>query len=241
MQMKTTKLEVKLKNKKLDGFLNISVKNETKKLSSENNSLFFEVPQGTEITFTAEYEKYDFKQIKSPVGRFFAYLFFFLLSPILFFADTDENGKGIGVHKFFQNADPFKLKKTFALSPKESICLEYIPPKYNKSQKSYSFPDVRLLDVTSSLEELSCSYDRAAFKKAFRLYHYPAYVLLFAVLIALNALMISCLAAQISGGDAFGVAGLSFCTVVTLALLITVACIFISTLKLYKAVDEKLI
>ena len=63
----------------------------------------------------------------------FAYLLFFLLSTIIFFADNDT---GIKTHKFFYDANPFDLKKTFKIASTENtVILKYVASKYDKQSK----------------------------------------------------------------------------------------------------------
>ena len=95
--------------KEFQDALAVSVNEKTKELTKEEKQVSFDVPDTDKIEVHIEYKKNDIKRIKNPIGRFFAYLFFFLLSPIIFFADNDN---GIGIHKFFYDAKPFDVKNT---------------------------------------------------------------------------------------------------------------------------------
>lgn len=86
-------------------------------------------------------------------------------------------------------------------------------------------------------EALFFEYNRASFKKEFRLYHYPAYALLFAIILALAALMTVSLANQFSPFYLSGVIGMSCCCLVMLVLLIVFICLFIFTHRLFQQVD----
>lgn len=184
-----------------------------------------------------EYKRNDIQQTNNPIGKFFAYLFSFLLSSIIFFADNDN---GIGIHKFFYNAKPFNFKKTFEIVPTENVVLKFISPKYDKIKKRFSTPDIELIGAKPIDEVLCSEYNQASFIKEFRLYHYPAYAVLFAIILALAVLMSVCLVNQFSPFDLFGVIGMSFCCVVMLALLIVFICLFVSTHRLFRQIDYNL-
>ena len=164
-------------------------------------------------------------------------MFFFLLSPIIFFADNDN---GIGIHKFFYDAKPFDVKKTFKIVPTENIVFKFISPKYDKTTRRFSVPDIEIIGMETTDVTICSEYNQASFKKEFRLYHYPAYTILFAIILALTVLMSVCLFAQFSPFDLFGVIGMSFCCVVMLALLIVFICLFVSTNRLFRQIDRYL-
>ena len=223
-----------LDNKEFEDALAVSVNGETKELTAQAKQVSFDVHDIDNAIVQVEYKRNDIQQIKNPIGRFFAYLFFFLLSPIIFFADNDN---GIGIHKFFYDAKPFDLKKTFKIAPTENIVLKFIPPKYDKTTKQFSAPDIDIIGAETIDEALHYEYNNVSFKKDFRLYHYPAYTVLFAVILALTVLMSVCLGNQFSPFDLFGVIGMSFCCVVMLALLIVFICLFVSTHRLFRLID----
>jgi hypothetical protein len=231
------KLTFTLDNKEFEDALAVSVNGETKELTTQERQTSFDIPNIDKIEVHVEYKRNDIQQIKNPIGRFFAYLFFFLLSPIIFFADNDN---GIGLHKFFYDANPFDLKKTFKIVPTENIVLKFVPPKYDKAARRYSDPDIEVVGEEMTDEVLCSEYNKASFKKEFRLYHYPAYALLFTIIFALTVLMTSTLINQFSPFDLFGVIGMSFCCVVMLALLIVFICLFVSTHRLFRQIDYNL-
>ena len=223
-----------LGNKKFEDALAVSVNGETKELTTQKRQTSFDIPNIDKIEVQVEYKRNDIQQIKNPIGRFFACLFFFLLSPIIFFADNDN---GIGIHKFFYAAKPFDLKKTFKIAPTENVVFKFISPKYDKATRQFSDPDIELVGEKTTDVVLCFEYNQASFKKEFRLYHYPAYVVLFAIITALTVLMVTTLVNQFSPFDLFGVIGMSFCCVVMLALLIVFICLFVSTHRLFRLID----
>lgn len=223
-----------LANKEFEDSLAISVNRETKELTAQAKQVSFDVHDIDNAIVQVEYKRNDIQQIKNPIGRFFAYLFFFLLSPIIFFADNDN---GIGIHKFFYDAKPFDLKKTFKIIPTNNVVLKFISPKYDKTTKQFSAPDIDIIGAETIDEALHYEYNNVSFKKDFRLYHYPAYTVLFAVILALTVLMSVCLGNQFSPFDLFGVIGMSFCCAVMLALLIVFICLFVSTHRLFRQID----
>ncbi len=233
------KLTLKLDNieKEFEDSLAVSVNGETKELTAQGQQVSFDVPNTDKIEVQVEYKRNDIQQIKNPIGRFFAYLFFFLLSPIIFFADNDN---GIGIHKFFYDAKPFDLKKTFKIAPTEHIILKFISPKYNKTTRCFSNPDIEVVGEKTTEEVLCSEYNQASFKKEFRLYHYPAYALLFAMILALTVLMTSTLINQFSPFNIAGVVGMALCCFIMLALLMVFICLFVSTHRLFRQIDRYL-
>ena len=230
-------LSFTLGNKKFEDALGVSVNEKTKDLTDQNEQISFDVPNTEKVIVHVEYKRNDIQQIKNPIGRFLAYLFFFLLSPIIFFADNDN---GIGIHKFFYAAKPFDLKKTFKIVPTENIVLKFISPMYDKTTRRFSVPDIEIIGMETTDGTICSEYNQASFKKEFRLYHYPAYTILFAIILALTVLMSVCLFAQFSPFDLFGVIGMLFCCVVMLALLIVFICLFVSTHRLFRQIDYNL-
>ena len=228
------KVSFALGNEEFEDTLAVSVNGKTKDLTTQDKQVSFDVTNTDKIEVHVEYKRNDIQQIKNPIGRFFAYLFFFLLSPIIFFADNDN---GIGIHKFFYDAKPFDLKKTFKIIPTNNVVLKFISPKYDKTTKQFSAPDIDITGAETTDEELRYEYNKVSFKKDFRLYHYPAYTVLFAIIIALTVLMSVCLVNQFLPFDLFGVIGMSFCCVVVLVLLIVLVCLFVSTHRLFQQVD----
>ena len=231
------KLTFTLDNKGFEDALAVSVNGETKELTTQERQTSFDIPNTNKIEVQVEYKRNDIQQIKNPIGRFFAYLFFFLLSPIIFFADNDN---GIGIHKFFYAAKPFDLKKTFKIVPTENVALKFISPKYDKTTRRFSNPDIEVVGEEMTSVEFYSEYNQASFKKEFRLYHYPAYAVLFAIILALTVLMVVALINQFSPFDLFGIIGISFCCVVMLALLIVFICLFVSTHRLFLQIDRYL-
>lgn len=233
------KLTLTLDNmeKEFEDALAVSANGETKELTTQERQTSFDIPNTDKIEVQVEYKRNDIQQIKNPIGRFFAYLFFFLLSPIIFFADNDN---GIGIHKFFYAAKPFDLKKTFKIVPTENVALKFISPKYDKTTRRFSNPDIEVVGEEMTNVEFYSEYNQASFKKEFRLYHYPAYAVLFAIILALTVLMVVALINQFSPFDLFGIIGISFCCVVMLALLIVFICLFVSTHRLFLQIDRYL-
>lgn len=231
------KVSFTLGNEEFEDTLAVSVNGKTKDLTSQDKQVSFDVTNTDKIEVHVEYKRNDIQQIKNPIGRFFAYLFFLLLSPIIFFADNDN---GIGIHKFFYAAKPFDLKKTFKIAPTENIVLKFISPKYDKTTRRFSVPNIEIIGMETTDVTICSEYNQASFKKEFRLYHYPTYTILFAIILALTVLMSVCLFAQFSPFHLFGVIGMSFCCVVMLALLIVFICLFVSTHRLFRQIDYNL-
>ena len=231
------KVSFTLGNRKFEDALTVSVNGKTKELTTQERQTSFDISNTDKIEVQVEYKRNDIQQIKNPIGRVFAYLFFFLLSPIIFVTDNDN---GIGIHKFFYDAKPFDLKKTFKIPPRENVVLKFISPKYDKATRRFSDPDIEVVGEKMTDEVLSFEYNQASFKKEFRLYHYPAYTVLFAIILALTVLMVVALINQFSPFHLAGVVGMAFCCFVMFALLILFICLFVSTHRLFLQIDRYL-
>lgn len=228
-------LNFQLSNKEFEDTLSVCVNGETKDLTAQDKQISFDVSDTSENSVQVDYIRNDMQQIKNPIGKFFAYLFCFLLSPIIFFADNDH---GIGIHKFFYDAKPFDLKKTFKIAPAgNTITIKYIPPKYEKVTRLFFAPDIEVIGAETTDEVLFSEYNQVSLKKEFRLYHYPAYTVLFAIIFALTVLMTVCLVNQFLPFHLAGVIGILFCYLVVLVLLIVFICLFVSTHRLFQEVD----
>ena len=161
-------LSFTLANKEFEDTLVVSIDGELKELTAQDKQISFDFPDTYKAIVQVEYKRNDIQQIKNPIGRFFAYLFFFLLSPIIFFSDNDN---GIGIHKFFYDAKPFDLKKTFKITPTENVVLKFISPKYDKTTRTFSAPDIEIIGTETTDVVICSEYNQASFKKEFRLYH----------------------------------------------------------------------
>lgn len=226
-----------LSNEEFGDSFAVSVNGETKELDAQENKISFTVPDREAITVRVACVKNSIGQIKHPIGKFFAYLFIVLFSPILFFVNNDN---GVKIHGFFLSANPFDFEKTFQIIPTENMILTYLPPKYDSATRAFAAPDITLVGAQVSNEVLDFRYNRKAFKEEFGAYHYPAYIGMVAFLLAVIALLIYGLVKQVSPWDWFGVIGLSFCLFVMLALLIAIVTLFVSTQKLFRQIDRDL-
>lgn len=231
------KLTFQLTNAEFEDALAVCVDGETKELTVRDNHINFDVHDAETSVVRVQYVRNEMPKTANPIGKVFAYLLYCLISAINFFCD---NGNGISAHRYFYQAKPFELKKSFTVKPTEkAVLIKYIPPKYDMQAKSFSEPDIEIgaeiLDVATVVE-----YNYALMKKEFFLYHYPAYIFLFAIICVLEIFMATGLAKQLAPFDLAAVIGLSICCLGMLALLIVSICIFISTHRLFRQVDLKL-
>ena len=231
-------LTFQLSNEKFEDTLAVCINGETKHLTSDNTTAVFSVEQTQELRVQISYLRDDMSRIKHPVARFFMWILVCLLSPLVFFCDNDM---GIGIHKFFHDAKPFDITKTYHLRPvQEVITVQFLPARYHKVIKQFSAPNILIGAQETTQEQTDIRYAPRAMKCAFRAYHYPAYALLFALLLALMALMGVSLYNQFTPFDSAGVIALSLCLAVILALLIVFICLFAATHKLFRQVDRNL-
>jgi len=236
------KLTFQLYNNHFDDAFLISLNGQKQTMNKENRSVVFEVEDAPEYLVRVDYIRtnhIDADQIRNPILKFLAYLFACLISPIIFFADHYDNG--IGIHKFFCEAKPFDLTKTFRIAATEApMWIDYHKPEYQKDQCILLQPDILIKKTTVFEETKSCRYNRGSFQKEFALYHFPAYMFLLIVVLLLTALMFWCLVGQFSPPDLFGIIGMSFCCIVMLGLLIAFICLFVFTCKIFKRIDRAL-
>ncbi|MBO5778430.1 MAG: hypothetical protein J6R82_02565 [Clostridia bacterium] len=246
-------LVFQLQNKKSEDTdtLFVSIDGQSATLSDESPIVTFEIPEANEVNVEFSHGQQNHSVLpQNPVARFFARLLMVLLSPliglilaVIYFADNDG---GIKLHQFFTSADPFVVKKTFRIKSADNtaILVAYTKPKYSKEDHSYSVPDILLSHATAEIVDTSFiyTYDRKSFRHDFALYHYPAYTVIFLVILALNLLMAVCLYNQIVAEpiEYFGVIAMGFCCAAMLALLVAFIYILVATLRLYRKVDRNL-
>lgn len=229
-------LNFNLENKKFEDYLDVTVNGNKKELNVKESRISFELQGEAQVQVSVEYRRVEPREVKNPIARFFVWLFFILISPLVFFAD---NTSGIRVHKFFCEAKPFDLKKTFIITPTEdTVSLRFVAPKYQKCKKRFLPPDIEIgaEDITDA--QTYTSYNRAHTRRAFRIYHYPAYALLFALASAILALNVAILIKQFSPFDLWGVIAVSLCAAFILMLLFAIVKLFISTHRLMKDIEE---
>lgn len=244
-------LTFQLQNPKSEEPLSVSIDGQSATLSNVHPTVAFELPEANEVNakFICGQQHHSILP-QHPVARLFVRLLLILLSPliglllaIVYFADNDG---GIKLHQFFTSADPFVVQKTFRIKSADdtTILVAYTKPKYSKEDHSYSVPDILLSHATAEIVNTSFvhTYDRKSFRHDFALYHYPAYTVIFLVILALNLLMGMCLYNQIVAEpiEYFGVIAMGFCCAAMLALLVAFIYVFVATLRLYKKVDRNL-
>lgn len=239
-------LTFELINKKFEDTLSVSIGNETKLLSSENNRISFEIDETDTANIQVKHLlKVNSKQIKNPIlRRILTILIFPLLVMVLTINFLADNDNGISIHKFFYGETPFTTTKSFKIAPinNKPIMLEFVNSQYKRLSKSFSKPNILIhnADVRSETQEIN--YDSKAMRHDFYIYHCPAYAVLFSIIIALNILMIICLRDQFIAVPIsyFGVIGIGFCCVIMLTLLIVFICMFVFTYRLYRQVDANM-
>ena len=70
-------LSFTLANKEFEDTLVVSIDGELKELTAQDKQISFDFPDTYKAIVQVEYKRNDIQQIKNPIGRFFAYLFFF--------------------------------------------------------------------------------------------------------------------------------------------------------------------
>ena len=237
----TLTLQLKQKRSKhhnFDDTLSVTINGETKELNEIDKIATFVVADDREATVEVFYRRNDIQSIQNPVGRFFARLFLLLLSPFIFFMDNDN---GIGIHRFFHSAKPFDLAMTCKLMPTAApVSVTFVPPLYVKNNGYKSKPEIQLQGAEIGAMETICTYNPAAMKRDFRMYHYPAYTVIFVLTAALHALMAAGLIRQFTSAQWTGVLAISLCWLVILAITTALIRAFLATRRLFEKIDRDL-
>ncbi len=168
-----------------------------------------------------------------------------IFSPLMYFIDNDD---GIGLDKGYKSFTPFMHKKSFSIvSPAEkTVNIHYIESKYNRITKKYSPPLMELKGdyVIDKIEETR--FLSATLKQEWNKYHIPAFTVIMVVILLLNWLNFSIFAKVIREIPLYpmsenigGIVGMSFCSIVMIALFIAYIVVIAKAYRLQKEVISK--
>ena len=164
-----------------------------------------------------------------------------ILAPLLYFIDNED---GIGLDKGYHSFNPFTIKQSISInSPDEkTINITYTESTYNKTTKKFTPPILKHQEnITINAEQIA--FSPLALKKEWNTYHVPAYTVIMVVIALLNLLNFSIFAKVIREIPLYpmsenigGIIGMSFCSLVMIALLIAYIVVIVKSHKLYKEV-----
>ncbi len=231
-------------NKKFYDYLKITINDKEYYFSDDITIEYDNCNQlNAEIEFVRTEDYFRYK-IKNPFIRFLINIVLFIISVFNFLFD---NGDGIGLHKGFFSFDPFVMKKSFSINdPSEKVLnIEYIRPKYNKTSKSYSKPNLNIQNEFVACNNESICYSEDVLKKEWKLYHIPVFSVIMIIILLLNVLIISGFVKVISevplcsmSENFVSVIGISFCSLVIIALLVAYIIIIVKSYNLCKIVNK---
>ena len=190
-----------------------------------------------ELVHTADYIK-----SKNPFLRFLWNVAIWIFSPLLFFIDNDD---GIREDRGFSSFTPFTLKQSFSINApdEKTITINYTDSQYDRLSEKYTPPIVRLHGDTIIQHTEDIAFSATVFKREWNTYHIPGFTVLTIVVLLLNWLCFSLFAKVIREIPLFSLAenighliGISFCSLVMIALFVACIIRFIKLHKFYKKV-----
>lgn len=164
-----------------------------------------------------------------------------ILSPLLFFIDHED---GSGLDKGYHSFNPFTIKQSISIySPDEKIInITYIESVYNKTIKQFSPPTLKYQENTTINTE-QIAFSSLALKREWNTYHIPAFTVIMVVIALLHWVTFSIFAKVIKEipvcstfENIGGIIGMSFCSLVMIALFVAYIVVIIKSHRLYKEV-----
>ena len=164
-----------------------------------------------------------------------------ILAPLLYFIDNED---GIGLDKGYHSFNPFTIKQTISInSPDEkTINITYTESTYNKTTKKFTPPTLKYQESTIINAE-QIAFSPLALKRECNTYHIPAFIVIMVVILLLNWLNFSIFTKVIREIPLYpmsenigGIIGMSFCSLVMVALLVAYIVVIVKSHKLYKKV-----
>lgn len=164
-----------------------------------------------------------------------------ILAPLLYFIDNEDE---IGLDKGYHSFNPFTIKQSISInSPDEkTINITYTESTYNKTTKKFTPPTLKYQESTIINAE-QIAFSPLALKREWNTYHIPAFIVIMVVILLLNWLNFSIFTKVIREIPLYpmsenigGIIGMSFCSLVMVALLVAYIVVIVKSHKLYKEV-----
>lgn len=166
-----------------------------------------------------------------------------ILAPLLYFIDNED---GIGLDKGYHSFNPFTIKQSISInSPDEkTINITYIESAYNKTTKKFTPPTLKYQEnIIINTEQIA--FSPLALKSEWNTYHIPAFSVIMVVILLFNWLNFSIFAKVIREIPLYpmsenigGIIGMSFCSLVMIALLVAYIVVIVKSHRLYKEVSK---
>ncbi len=166
-----------------------------------------------------------------------------IFSPLLYFIDNED---GIGLDKGYHSFTPFTMKQSISIdSPDEkTISITYIDSAYNKTTKKFTPPTLKYQENTIINTE-QIAFSPLVLEREWNTYHIPAFSVIMVVILLLNWLNFSIFAKVIREIPLYpisenigGIIGMSFCSLVMIALLIAYIVVIVKSHRLYKEISK---
>ncbi len=166
-----------------------------------------------------------------------------ILAPLLYFIDNED---GIGLNKGYHSFNPFTIKQSISInSPDEkTINITYTESTYNKTTKKFTPPTLKYQESTIINAE-QIAFSPLALKREWNTYHIPAFTVIMIMIVLLNLLIFSIFAKVIREISLYsmsenvgGIIGMSFCSLVMVALLVAYIVVIVKSRRLYKEVSK---
>ena len=168
-----------------------------------------------------------------------------ILAPLMFFIDNDD---GIRLENGYHSFNPFTHKTTFSIvSPNEkTIGIHYIESKYDEATKTYAPLSIELKGEGVINKNEETTFSSTILKQEWSTYHTPAFTVIMIAILLINILNFSIFAKVIREipvcsilENIFGIVGMSFCSRVTIALLVACVAIIMKAYRLQREVIRK--
>ena len=188
-------------------------------------------------------EEYLKIKVKSQFLRLLLNILKWILSPLLYFIDNED---GIGLDKGYHSFNPFTIKQSISIdAPDEkTISLTYTESVYNKTTTKFTPPTLKHQEnIIINTEQIT--FSPLSLKRDWNTYHIPAFTVIMVVIALLNWLNFSIFAKVIREIPLYplsenlgGIVGMSFCSLVMIALLVAYIVVIVKSHRLYKEVSK---
>ena len=188
-------------------------------------------------------EEYLKIKIKNSFLRLLLNIVKWILAPLLYFIDNED---GIGLDKGYHSFNPFTIKHSISInSPDEKIIgITYIESGYNKATKKFTLPTLKYQENTI-INTDQITFSPLSLKREWNTYHIPAFTVIMVVILLLNWLNFSIFVKVIREIPLYpmsenigGLIGMSFCSLVMVALLVAYIVVIVKSHRLYKEVSK---
>lgn len=188
-------------------------------------------------------EEYLKIKVKNSFLRLLLNIVNWILAPLLFFIDNED---GIGLDKGYHSFNPFTIRQSISINApdEKTINITYIESAYNKTTKKFTPPTLKHQENTIINTE-QITFSPLSLKREWNTYHIPAFTVIMVIITLLNWLNFSIFAKVIREIPLYpmsenigGIIGMSFCSLVMVALLVAYIVVIVKSRRLYKEVSK---